>query len=54
MKTERVVEIVCKCGRIMKYGNGGHKTFSKNGKIRCFDCEMKKFRKLLLTKNADK
>ena len=51
MMDKRVVEVKCKCGRKMRYGNGGLRRFRKKGEVRCFECEMSKFS--LLAKNID-
>jgi hypothetical protein len=53
MRDKRVVEVKCKCGRKVRYGNGGLWRFRKDGEVRCFDCEMKKFSKIVLEEKLE-
>lgn len=47
MMDKRVVEVKCKCGRKVRYGNGGLRRFRKKGEVRCFECEMSKYADIL-------
>jgi uncharacterized Zn finger protein (UPF0148 family) len=37
----------------VRFGNGGLRRFRKDGEVRCFDCEMKKFSKIVLEEKLE-
>lgn len=50
---KRVVLVKCKCGKEVLYGNGGVRRFRKNGEARCFDCDMRKYDRIIIDEKIE-